>query len=57
MERSDISEYLAIAYALHCANCSSEGREPIEKEQFFDIYMKNIPDFRRFTGAADPTTG
>lgn len=57
MERSDISEYLAIAYALHCANCSSEGREPIEKEQFFDIYMKNIPDFQHFTGAADPTTG
>lgn len=57
MSKSDIAEYLAIAYALHCANCRSNGMQEIRYSEFVECYKNYIPDFRREVGAAEPFTG
>lgn len=57
MSNADIAELLAVAYALHCANCKAAGRVPEEWEDFADLYEKHIQDFRNVTGAAKPFSG
>ena len=57
MSNEDIAEYLAIAYALHCANCHSNDTEEIKYSEFVECYKNYIPDFRREVGASEPFTG
>lgn len=57
MSKADIAELLAVAYALHRANCASEDRDPVKYGYFLKYYKDHIQDFRQGVGAADPITG
>lgn len=57
MSNADIAELLAVAYALHCANCKASGCDPETWEDFADLYKNHIQDFRNITGAAKPFSG
>ena len=48
MSDADIAELLAVAYALHCAECDVAERQPILWRDFADLYKNHIHDFRHF---------
>lgn len=48
MSNADIAELLAVAYALHCAECDVAERQPILWRDFADLYKNHIQDFRHF---------
>lgn len=48
MDPDRIAELLAVAYALHCAECDVAERQPILWRDFADLYKNHIQDFRHF---------
>lgn len=46
MNKEDISELLAVAYACHYSDCKSKGIEAVAADQFHEIYKNNIQEFR-----------